>query len=72
MILVSFRERDCKRFIRASLRAKISRKAAEAQREDRIRELNYAFSLVHQVSDWGSGAAAYFGWMREGPSRTGV
>jgi hypothetical protein len=21
--------------------------------------------LVHQVSDWGSGAAAYFGWMRE-------
>jgi hypothetical protein len=20
---------------------------------------------VHQVSDWGSGAAAYFGWMRE-------
>jgi hypothetical protein len=28
--------------------------------------------LVHQVSDWGSGAAADFGWMREGPSRTGV
>jgi hypothetical protein len=28
--------------------------------------------LVHQVSDWGSGAAAYFGWMREGPSRTGI
>jgi hypothetical protein len=22
-------------------------------------------ALVHQVSDWGSGAAAYFGWMRE-------
>jgi flavin reductase (DIM6/NTAB) family NADH-FMN oxidoreductase RutF len=22
-------------------------------------------NLVHQVSDWGSGAAAYFGWMRE-------
>jgi hypothetical protein len=22
--------------------------------------------LVHQVSDWGSGADAYFGWMREG------
>jgi beta-galactosidase GanA len=22
-------------------------------------------SLVHQVSDWCSGAAAYFGWMRE-------
>src|SRR5712672_2307397 len=22
--------------------------------------------LVHQVSDWGSGAAACFGWMREG------
>jgi ATP dependent DNA ligase C terminal region len=21
--------------------------------------------LVHQVSDWGSGAAGYFGWMRE-------
>jgi hypothetical protein len=21
--------------------------------------------LVHQVSDWSSGAAAYFGWMRE-------
>jgi hypothetical protein len=21
--------------------------------------------LVHQVSDWCSGAAAYFGWMRE-------
>jgi hypothetical protein len=23
---------------------------------------------VHQVSDLGSGAAAYFGWMREGPA----
>jgi hypothetical protein len=30
------------------------------------------FGLAHQVSDWGSGAAGYFGWMREGPSRTGV
>ena len=29
-------------------------------------------SLVQQVSAWGSGAAAYFGWMREGPSRIGV
>jgi hypothetical protein len=28
--------------------------------------------IVHPVSDWDSGAAADFGWMREGPSRTGV
>jgi four helix bundle protein len=28
----------------------------------KFQELNF---LVHQVSDWGSGAAAYFGWMRE-------
>jgi hypothetical protein len=26
---------------------------------------------VHQVRDWYSSAAAYFGWMREGTSRTG-
>jgi hypothetical protein len=25
----------------------------------------YRAALVHQVSDWCSGAAAYFGWMRE-------
>ncbi|HEY4813978.1 MAG TPA: hypothetical protein VIH58_04830 [Chthoniobacterales bacterium] len=25
----------------------------------------YDGQLVHQISDWGSGAAAYFGWMRE-------
>ncbi len=28
-------------------------------------ELGVADGLVHQVSDWCSGAAAYFGWMRE-------
>jgi hypothetical protein len=25
----------------------------------------HSLSLVHQVSDWCSGAAANFGWMRE-------
>jgi TIR domain/NACHT domain len=28
-------------------------------------ELSVLRILVHQVSDWGSGAAGYFGWMRE-------
>ncbi len=30
-----------------------------------VKESRNAIALVHQVSDWGSGAAANFGWMRE-------
>jgi hypothetical protein len=29
------------------------------------RRQNFRAFLVHQVSDWGSGTAAKFGWMRE-------
>jgi hypothetical protein len=33
--------------------------------ESLFERLRAPTELVHQVSDWGSGAAAYFGWMRE-------